>query len=209
MPIEAAAALTTIKQVDESLGIIGKFVAQLKAQPDLAALKLAAALDEIRKTWEVVDEAISSYLALGIDQDALAKHSKLLLQLGGGGLLVKVQEGRGHCSVIGHIYSIYLDRWFEKVFMGKNDELAMMCGVFSDLAYADQDVFREMEEIGKQLQAESTKALDLVLAGKEDEAQTRIRSSLKDLLLIQQSISQTLQKLFNLKTSFIEISRVA
>lgn len=209
MPIETATALTTVKQVDDALGIIETFIAKLKAQPDLAALKLAASLDEIRKTWEAVDEAITSYLALGIDQDALAKNSKILLQLGGGGLLVKVQEGRGHCSVIGHIYATYLDRWFEKVFLGKNDELAMMRGVFLDLANADRDVFREMEGIGQQLQTESTKALDLVQAGKEDEAKTRIRSSLKDLLLIQQSISQTLQKLFNLKTSFIEISRVA
>lgn len=48
--IDAIAAVEAVKKVDEALGVIAKYVGKLKSQPDLAALKLAEALDEVGKT---------------------------------------------------------------------------------------------------------------------------------------------------------------
>jgi len=66
------------KKVDEALGIVGRLVSKLKAQPDLGALKLGQAVEEIAKTYQAVDGTISSVLCLAIDGDALQKNSKVL-----------------------------------------------------------------------------------------------------------------------------------
>src|SRR5262245_29813195 len=110
--IETKAALAAVKEIDSALGTLQKVIAKFKSQPDIAAAKLAEALDEIGKTWQVMDTAITQFLALGFDDGALAKGSATLLNIQGGGLLVSVQKGRGHCHVIGDIYDTYLDRWF-------------------------------------------------------------------------------------------------
>lgn len=113
-------------------------MSKLKGQPDLAAAKLAEVHDEVAKTWQVMDEAITQYLKLGIDGDALEKGSETLLKIEGGGLLVGVREGRGNCQVIGNIFSRYLNRWFERVLKGK--ELHGIRNVFYMLSNADDDV---------------------------------------------------------------------
>jgi hypothetical protein len=54
-----------VKSTDEALGVIGKLVAKLRPQPDVAAVKLSAALNEIVKTYRVVDEALTAYASPG------------------------------------------------------------------------------------------------------------------------------------------------
>jgi hypothetical protein len=205
--VNTVAALESVKKVDEALGVIGKLVAKLKAQPDLAALQLAEALEEIRKTWVVMDDAITNYLKLGIDQDAFKAGSEALLRIEGGGLLVEVQNGRGHCHIIGNIYEKYLDRWFERALKG--EDLALMRRVFDDLTKVDYDVFSSMEDIAEQLQTEATEVLSMIIEGKVNEARQRILASRKELGPLRLGMSGTLQKLYGLKSEFIEMSGVA
>jgi hypothetical protein len=205
--IETAAALESIKKADEALGIIGKLVAKLKAQPDLAALKLAEALDEIGKTWQVMDTAITQFLKLGIDSDAMEKGSEVLLRIEGGGLLNEVKDGRGHCHIIGNIFYKYLDRWFAEVLKG--EELDSIRRVFDMLSEADDDVFLYMENVAEQLQTEATQVLDMVSTGKVNEAKSRVLAFRKELQPLRLGMSGTLQKLYNLKSDFIQISGVA
>ena len=196
--IETAAALESIKKADEALGIIGKLVAKLKAQPDLAALKLAEALDEIGKTWQVMDTAITQFLKLGIDSDAMEKGSEVLLRIEGGGLLNEVKDGRGHCHIIGNIFYKYLDRWFAEVLKG--EELNSIRRVFDMLSEADDDVFLYMENVAEQLQTEATQVLDMVSTSKVKEAKSRVLAFRKELQPLRLGMSGTLQKLYNLQT---------
>ena len=63
--VDPLTAIAAVKQADEALGVIGKLLAKLRAQPDIAAVKLSAALDEIVKTYRVVDQAFNAYASFG------------------------------------------------------------------------------------------------------------------------------------------------
>jgi hypothetical protein len=205
--IETKAALAAVRQIDEAVGILAKAVAGLKGQPDTAALKLAEALDEIGKTWQVMDQAITRFLALGFDVDELGKGSAVLLGIEGGTLLVSVQQGRGHCHIIGNIFRKYLDRWFQRVLKG--DELDRLRGVFYRLDSADLDVFTHMEVVAEQLQVEANAALDSIARGKPAEARARILSLRSDLNPLRLSLSRSLVSLYSLKGEFIVIAGTA
>lgn len=101
-------------------------------------------LEEIGKTLQAVDQAISVFLSLGIDKAALQKNSKLLLDIESGGLSTAIERGRGHCHVIGNIYTTHLDRWFEQAL--KPDEYHIVQGVFAELGNADNDLFHTLAE---------------------------------------------------------------
>lgn len=202
--IEAAAALESVKKVDEALGVIGKLMAKLKAQPDQAASKLADALKEVNKTWLVVDDAITNYLKLGLDKDAFDTGSGVLLKIQGGRLLVDVENGRGHCHIIGNIYDNYLHRWFDRVLNAA--ELASMNKVFTDLRQADDNVFNAMEVFARQLQTEATEVLNIFAAGDVSGAKARVLASIKELTPLQLGLSESLQKLYRLRGEFIKIS---
>lgn len=205
--IDITTALGAVKTMDDALGVIGKLVSKLRAQPDLAAFKLAEALDEVGKTWQLMDKAITDFLKLGIDEDALKEGSEVLLRIEGGGLLAEVKNGIGHCHVIGNIYEKYLDRWFERVLKGK--DLDSIRAVFDGLSYADVDVFYVMEMVARQLQTEANGVLDMVIEGKTNEARKRVLAMRKELGPLRLGMSETLQKLYSLKGDFIKISGVA
>ena len=205
--IETKAAMAAMKEIDEAIGTLGKLVAMLKGQPDTAALKLAEALDEIGKTWQVMDQAITQFLKLGFDADEIRKGSELLLGIEGGALLVSVQKGRGHCHVIGNIFSKYLDRWFQRALKG--NELDTIRNTFSRLGCTDSDVFTHMEGVAQQLQAEANTALDAIAKGKGAEAKRRILSLHADLSPLRLDMSAALAKLYTLKGEFIRIAGIA
>jgi hypothetical protein len=205
--IETTAALAAVKDIDEALGILGKALAKLKGQPDTAALKLAQALDEVGKTYQVMDQAITRFLCLGFDEEALAKGSQVLLEIEGGALLVSVREGRGHCHVIANIYNKYLDRWFQRAFKGA--QLDSLRSVFYSFGHYDDDVFRHMDAVAQQLQTEANSALDSIATGKTAEARSRILSLRSDLSPLRLSISESLARLYSLKGEFIQIAAIA
>ena len=60
--IEVAAALKAAEELDKAIGLVGKLVAKLKTQPDLAAQKLGQALGEVAKTLQAVDDASAQFV---------------------------------------------------------------------------------------------------------------------------------------------------
>jgi hypothetical protein len=205
MPVlDVVAAADAVKKADGLLGIVAKHLATLKAQPDPAAMKLAEVLDEIAKTWQVVDSAMATVISLGVDPDALARGSLDLLKIEGGGLLTSVQRGRGHCHVIETIYTRLLDRWFSRVF-GAAD-LREMRNVFEQLASADYDTFAVMERVASQLQDEATAMLDDVTKGHAGSAAARglgLRAELHPLRL---QMSQSLTQMMKLRSEFVAMT---
>jgi hypothetical protein len=202
--IEIQGALAAIKKVDEAVGILARLVSKLKGDPDHEAAKLAEALDEVAKTWRVMDEAVSNYLRLGIDEDALNKGSEVLLKIEGGSLLVTVKQGRGHCHVIGNIFGTYLDRWFQRVLNGK--DLDAVRDVFYMLSNADDDVFANMEHMAGQLQTEANGVLSMVAQGNVRDAKAHVLSVRNDLHPFRVATSAAMAKLYDLRAKFIEIA---
>jgi len=203
--VDFSTAVKSAEELDKAVGIVAKLIGKLKAKPDLAAQKLVQALREVAKTLQVVDSAISEFLSLGIDEGALAKNSKLLLDIEGGSLSTEVQRGRGHCHTIWQIYSKYLDKWFESAF--KSDEYASVKDVFRRLGDADGNLFYDLEHVAVMLQEEARVVLDLVLKGEQNDARRRVLSTLPNLRPLRKTMSQTMQTLYSMQGDFIEITR--
>ena len=206
--LELLAAAKAADELDKGLGVIAKVVGKLKAQPDVAAQKLAQALGEVAKTLQVVENSASEYLSLGIDKGALATKSKLLLEISSGSLATEVKRGRGHCHVIGNIYWTYLDKWFARVLKKTNDYDAIRT-VFQRLGNADDDLFNDLEQLAAKLEQEAGEVLDLVVKRQEKKAQARVLSALPTLQPVRKTMSKTMQTLYGMKTEFIDISGTA
>jgi hypothetical protein len=202
--IDPAAALVAAKQVDEAVGLIDKMLAKLRTQPDLAALKLSTALDEIVKTYRVVDQAITDYGSLAIDDDGLRGGSRTLLAIAGGSLAVQVAEGRGHCGAIYLIYDKYLRRWFARVL--NPGEQAEIRRVFMTLGDADNSLFRDLETIAGQLTDEATGVVDLVIAQRNDDAREQVLTAYRKLQPLQRRLSEGMVRLLGLKDGFAQVA---
>ena len=205
--VDPASALGAVKQFDEAVGLIEKFLGKLRAQPDIAALKLSAALDEIAKTYRALDEAFTEYVSLALDQDALTTRSRELLIITGGSLKVRVSEGRGHCGQISNIYWQHLRRWFEKAF--NRGEQAQIEEVFVRLGNADTDLFHDLINLADQLTVDSKDVLTLVMQHHEEEARKHVLHTYKKLASVQHAMAQGMQRMFALKDTFYQIARTA
>ena len=202
--IDIAAAAKAAEELDKSIGIIGKLVAKLKTQPDIAAQKLGQALGEVAKTLQAVDDAATEYLSLGIDEGALAKNSKKLLEIDGGSLSTEVRRGLGHCHLIGHIHRTYLDKWFKRTF--NKDDYSTISRVFQSLEEADGGLFDNLASVASKLEQEANAVLDLVVRGDEAAARQRVLSSLPDLQPLRKRISKTMATIYSLQSDFVDIT---
>ena len=200
-------AVKSAEAIDKSIGIIAKMIGKLKAQPDIAALKLGQALEEVAKTLQVVDGAASSYLSLGIDEGALEKNSKLLLDIETGQLKTDVESGLGHCHRIWHIYENYLNKWFSRVL--SKDEQTAMRKVFFELGNADDELFDDLADVAGILQNEAKEVLNLVVKGQKEEARKRVLELLQPLRPLRTTIAGTMQKLYSLKNEFAQMAGAA
>jgi hypothetical protein len=201
-------AIAAVKSADEALGVIGKLAAKLRAQPDVAAVKLSAALDEIVKTYRVVDQALTAYASLAIDENALTARSQELLSIAGGSLGVQVEEGRGSCSKISNIYQVHLKRWFERVFNQEEQSAIERAFIWpGGLGDADDTLFLELSKLVEQLENDAKDVLALIMGKSHDQARQRIWQAYITLLPVQQAIAQAMQQMYKLKNEFIEIAK--
>jgi hypothetical protein len=205
--VDPLTAVAAVKQADEALGVIEKLVVKLRAQPDIAAVKLSAALDEIVKTYRVVDQALNAYASLAIDKDALTTRSQELLTIAGGSLGVQVEEGRGSCSKIGNIYQEHLKRWFERAF-NQEEQFAIEKAFIwpGGLGDADDILFCELTKLVKQLESEAVDALALVIEKRPDEARQSVLRTYMTLVPVQQAMAQAMQQMFKLKNQLIQVA---
>ena len=195
-------ALKAAQDVDKFVGAIAKVATSLKAQPDVAAVKLTQALGEVSKTLEVVNRATSDYLSLGVDDGALAKSSKLLLEIESGSLRTEVERGRGHCHKIEHIYSNYLNKWFSRVL--DPQESAAVSKAFSSLGDADGTLFYQLERVADALQKEAGDVLDLVVKNDQQGAQEKVKSAMAELRPLRKQLSQTMLTIYSMQTQFVD-----
>jgi len=203
--VDPASALAAAKEIDHALGLIEKLLGKLRAKPDIAALKLSAALDEIVKTYRAVDEAFTTYVSLALDDGALRAGARQLLAIAGGNLSVRVSEGGGHCHVIGNIYDKHLKRWFEKVFNG--DEQQQMSIVFRRFNDVDGDLFYKLADLARQMEEDATTVLRLVMAGDDQGARQQVLQTYTTLVPLQQEMGRGMQRMFKLKNDFIQVAQ--
>lgn len=206
--VDPMTALAAVKTTDEALGVVARLVDKLRARPDVAALKLSMALDEIVKSYTVVDSAFTSYASLAIDPDALTKNSQELLSIAGGGLRVQVDLGRGNCYNIYLIYDNYLKKWFSEV-LNRDEQRDMELAFLGPNALADTDetLFRQLGELADELSFDAKLVLNLVYEGKHSQAQKRVWGTYKTLEPVQSAIAESVRTLITLKEDFGQLAR--
>jgi hypothetical protein len=201
--INIVAGAKAAEDLSKAVGVVTKIVETLKANPDLAALKLGQALAEVAKTLQVVDNAAATFLSIGIEKEAIIPNS-FLMQIDGGSLLTAVQRGRGHCLIIRNIYEKYLDKWFTSVL--KSTEYDLVKKTFADLSAADEELFIPLEQMADSLQKEVLVVLDLISNGEKVNARARVLLSLPILRPVRKTMAKTMQSLYLLQSDFIDIT---
>jgi hypothetical protein len=206
--MDPLSAVTAVKSADEAVGVIEKLLGKLRAQPSIAAVKLSAALDEVRKTYSAVDQAFNAYASLAIDENALTTRSQELFAIAGGSLDVEVEAGRGSSSAIRNIYEKYLKRWFEKAF--NQEEYSEIERAFTHsggLEDADGFLFYVLTGLAGQLKNEAQGVKNLVMEKRFDEARESIRSTTKTLTPVQQEMARAMVRIYKLQGELIQIAQ--
>jgi hypothetical protein len=194
-----------ILDLADKLGVIETLKTKLLRQPDPAADKLVAVLGELSKIYLACDAELLRYLSLSFDpQDDMAEERRTLLTLEGGQLLLRTSEARGHCHKISNIYQRYLQRWFHDVLAPA--EAATMKELFERLSYGDSQMELAIHELSDWLTREAQTTLDLVDAGKLDEANHRIKAARKAVQGTREAIRKAMSQLLELQADFIAAS---
>lgn len=206
--VAAQVASDVVKGASASISVIRGLVEKLRAQPDLAAMKLSAAISEVMVTYQAVEGAITRYGGLALDTDALTTRSRDLLTIAGGGLEVEVEDRRGHSREIRYIYDEYLHRWFERVFNA--EDLQAMRNAFygpDGLANADSGLFTRLADVAANLTVCATEAVDLAATGDHDGARNGILTSYLVLAPLQRDLSVSMRNMAQLKNDFVDLTR--
>lgn len=119
--------------------------------------------------------------------------------------MLRTSEARGHCHKIWNIYERYLQRWFHNVLAP--DEAAKMRELFERLSYGDSQMELAIHELTNWLTHEAQGTLDLVDAGKYDEANQRIKVARKEVQGTRASINNAMNELVQLQGDFIAASK--
>lgn len=206
--MDPTSVVGTVKATHEVLGIVAKQLDKLRARPDVAALKLSMALDEIVRTYVVIDAAFNSYASLAIDEDALSTRSQDLLAVAGGALSVQVHQGRGDCYNISLIYDLHLKKWFARV-LNRDGQRAMEDAFLGDHGLADTDLnlFRELGSLADRLSDDAKVVLELVYEGRLPQARKRVWTTYKSLEPVQSEIAASMRDLITLKDEFAQLAR--
>ena len=197
----------SIIDVADKLGVIQAVKAKLLRQPDPAADKLVAALEEIYKIYASIEAELPQFLALTFDASdpaELAKERARLLALEGGEVTARMGKLRGHCSKIGNIYSRYLSPWFSSIL--SSSETAMLSELFLSLDEFDGQMIGAVDKLANWLTTESATLLTLVDSGDVSHANERVREARKEVLPARLTISGAMRTLLELQAEFVSVS---
>ena len=166
-------------------------------------------LDEVRKTYQAVNGAITKFIAAGAAAGPIDPAP--YLAMGRGTLVESIRNGRGHCGNIETYYGRYgglRDFIQSRIESPKLNELD---STFAALSSADQDAFQALAMIGDLLKSESRLIARLLEDHKESEARARIIEGHRMLEPIEDRLDASIEKLqeYGTRLGYAAASRVA
>lgn len=162
----------------DRVGVIDAATNAMRSQPGKASARLADVLAEVLKTAEALDAEIARYLSLHFhDEQSIAQERAVLLGMEVGQAEIRINEARGHCHKIKHIYDAYLDKLFDKLFAKSSAQRNELRAAFDGLGTADDYMIGAMREVSAWLEAEAGITLDLVDTGNLAGANARIHQA--------------------------------
>jgi hypothetical protein len=208
-PISAIALRATkdLADVADQLGIIQAVKRRLVSTPDPAATKLSLVLDEMLQVYCVLDGEITGYLALWLDpaSNRFSEDRKRLVGLEGGALTAQLRTAKAACSKIWNIYERYLSGWFNKV--TSPTEAKLLDSMFRQLSNMDSEMIAAIDAVAAWLERSAKIAMDLVTNKELEQAQRHIELARLEIHPVRRELSRAVQMLFELQSSFLEVSR--
>jgi hypothetical protein len=176
--------------------------------PDAAANKLVVVLEEISKIYVSLDNELTSYLSLSLDDNPnsteLERVKRTLFDIEGGMMLVRVSDARGHCKKIRNIYITDLQGWFGKVLSRKeNDEIRLY---FDRLVKFDDAMIHAMEGTAEWIRLRAKTTLDHIMNNKFKEANNVIKESRRELSEYRLRMAKAMAQLRELQHEFSQIA---
>lgn len=201
---------TKLTDVTAKLGVIEGIKKKLVKQPDVAAMKLAAVLEELQKTLLAFETEVIRFLSitLGPGPDLRSDRSALYA-LEGQALWARMQAARGHCGKIENIYKAYLDPWFQRVAELDTAEREALAELFSDLSDSDGQMVGLLDQATWWLGEAANSVLEVFEEGRVEEANAAIAGFRKQVLPVRRALSKTMATLQNLEADFIGMSGVS
>jgi ferritin-like metal-binding protein YciE len=203
-------AATKLGGIVTSLGMLDSIKKKLVKQPDAAAAKLAAVLEELQKTLLTFESEVVPFLSinLGPGPDFRADLATLY-RLEGQSLWARTNAARGHCGKIGNIYDNYLDPWFQRVVGLTDDETGTLSTVFDELKNTDGVMVDLLNKATAWLAAAAQQVTELFEQGKVAEANMAIAKYRVEILPVRRALAKTLGSLFELEADFLAASGVS
>jgi hypothetical protein len=191
----------------DRVGVIDAAADAVRTQPGKASARLAEVLTEVLKTAEALDAEIVRYLSLHFHGDqSIAQGRAALLGMEVGQAAIRINETRGHCHKIKHIYDAYLDKLFDKLFAKSPAERNQLRTAFDGLGTADDYMIGAMGEVSAWLEAEAGLTLDLVDTGDLAGANSRIHHARMIARPARKRLVETAARLRSLQADFIQRS---
>ena len=202
MIAEITTALSTVTALSNQVQQLGPLVAKLRDKPDAAAEKVAVALDEIRKTCDVVDATLVKFLLLA-EQPTYER----LLELQDRTLAAHVEINRGHCTTMTELFRRYVDNWINRALDPADTNMAR--GVFASFEQADTDVFDTLTRAVGAVQSEATSLTKQYLLTGPGDVVAAVRTHAPYVLDLRLAIVRMLVTLVREQWAFRDISGVA
>ncbi len=187
-----------------------RHIGDVFASDSAATTDLRGALEEVGKTYRVVNSAILRFKKSAAQQPIQVEP---FLELEGSDLRSEIANGRGHCHLIDTHYGRngglreFLD---QKVREGKltPSDFNAIDHAFNQLSRGDNDLFEPLEAIGELLANESRAVASLLLAGQEPLARQRIIDGRAKLQPLEDDLSKAILELQQIESSLGYVRRV-
>jgi len=191
-----AIAQRAVSEFEELTDRIPDSISTVLIESSGAAADLRGALDQVSRTYDVVDAAIGDFIGAGtagikdrtIDPDLFGKWR-------GGSLKKRIRSGSGHCGFIRLHYRRHDGLRRQITGRLSPEDLKKADQIFDRLSQADGDLFAELTNIGDVLTSKSSRIVNLVRGRQEEHALKIVSQDLEELLPLQDQLSEAMAKL--------------
>ena len=193
--------------LNQQLGIVERVKSKLVRHKDEAAEKLVIVLEEVSKVYLATETELAKFLSLDLSENAdLPEARKVLIDMEGGALNIRMEEARGHCHKIGNIHHNYLRTWFDVAL--ETSEAQELNSVFELMSNSDYAMIVQIDQVATWISDEASAVLDLVDSDDLDGARQWLRDARKEVLPARRAMSELLGKVRAVQGDFIEAAGI-
>lgn len=192
----------------KELGYLERVQRKLMKRPDEARAKLEEVLGELSGTYAAIEKEINQFFNIRVpplgDDAAALEISEKLRRLTSGQQRAEMRKAKAKCKEIWNTYNAYLKPWFTKVLnKEENEELRYL---FRQLMDVDSLLSDGIDASAEWLRYEATQALSLVENGEYEAANKRIQESKKRWGPVSNLLTDSMTRMYDLKSAFSEKS---